>query len=201
MKRIAGIIIKIFLGIILLILVMLFTIPIIFKKQIKSKVEQTINSSVNARVKFTDYKLGFFRDFPNLSFSLEQMSVTGVGKFEGDTLAAFKSFDLVFNLMSLLLKSGYEVKSIIIDKGNVNAIVLKNGLANWEISKPSASTAPVTSLTPASTPSPVSSSSSTSGSSIKILLRNFEIKNSTITYSDSSLLMDARIEDLNFKLT
>ena len=201
MKRIAGIIIKIFLGIILLILVMLFTIPIIFKKQIKSKVEQTINSSVNARVKFTDYKLGFFSDFPNLSFSLEQMSVTGVGKFEGDTLAAFKSFDLVFNLMSLLLKSGYKVKSIIIDKGNVNAIVLKNGLANWEISKPSASTAPVTSLTPASTPSPVSSSSSTSGSSIKILLRNFEIKNSTITYSDSSLLMDARIEDLNFKLT
>ena len=201
MKKIAGIIIKIFLGIILLILVMLFTIPIIFKKQIKSKVEQTINSSVNARVKFTDYKLGFFRDFPNLSFSLEQMSVIGVGKFDGDTLAAFKSFDLVFNLMSLLLKSGYEVKSIIIDKGNVNAIVLKNGLANWEISKPSASTAPVTSLTPASTPSPVSSSSSTSGSSIKILLRNFEIKNSTITYSDSSLLMDARIEDLNFKLT
>jgi hypothetical protein len=201
MKRAAGIIIKIFVGIFLLILVMLFTVPIIFKKQIKSRVEQTINSSVNATVKFADYKLGFFRNFPNLSFSLEKMSVTGVGKFEGDTLAAFKSFDLVFNLMSLLSKSGYEVKSIIIDKGNVNAIVLKNGLANWEITKPSASTAPVTSLTPAGTPSPVSSSSSASGSSIKILLRNFEIKNSTVTYSDSSLLMDARIEDLNFKLT
>ena len=126
------------------------------------------------------------------------MSVTGVGKFEGDTLAAFRSFDLVFNLMSLLSKSGYEVKSIKIDRANVNAIVLKNGLANWEITKPSVSNAPVTSLTPAMTPAPVSSS--TSGSSLKILLRNLEIKNSSITYSDSSLLMDARIEDLNFKL-
>jgi vacuolar-type H+-ATPase subunit H len=51
------------------------------------------------------------------------------------------------------------------------------------------------------TPALVSTSPSTSGSSLKILLRNLEIKNSAITYSDSSLLMDARIEDLNFKLT
>jgi uncharacterized protein involved in outer membrane biogenesis len=198
MKKTAGIIIKIFLGIILLVLVILFTVPIIFKKQIKSKVEQAINSSVNATVKFENYKLGFFRDFPNLSFRLENLSVTGIGKFEGDTLASFRSFDLVFNLMSLLSKSGYEVKSIKIDKANVNAIVLKNGSANWELSKPSVSNAPITSLTPAMTSTPVSSS--TSGSSMKILLRNLEIKNSSITYSDSSLLMDARIEDLNFKL-
>ena len=201
MKKTAGIIIKIFLGIILLILVILFTVPIIFKKQIKSKVEQAINSSVNATVKFDNYKLGFFRNFPNLTFSLENMSVTGVGKFEGDTLASFKSFDLIFNLLSLLSKSGFEVKSIIIDKANVNAIVLKNGSANWEITKPSVSTVPVASLTPAGTPVPVSSSFNTSGSSIKILLRNLEIKNSTVTYSDSSLLMGARIEDLNFRLT
>jgi hypothetical protein len=194
MKKTAGIIIKIFLGIILFVLIILFTVPIIFKKQIKSKVEQAINSSINATVKFEDYKLGFFRDFPNLSFSLENMSVTGAGKFEGDTLAAFRSFDLVFNLMSLLSKSGYEVKSIKIDKANVNAIVLKNGSANWEITKTSVSNVPVTSLTPAR------ETSSTSGSSLKILLRNLEIKNSSISYSDSSLLMDARIEDLNFKL-
>ena len=68
MKKTAGIIIKIFLGIILLILVLLFTVPIIFKKQIKTKVEQVINESVNATVKFENYKLGFFKDFPNLSF-------------------------------------------------------------------------------------------------------------------------------------
>ena len=201
MKKSFGKIIKIFLGVILIVLVLLFTIPIIFKEQIKTKVVSAINESLNAKVTFSDYKLGFFRNFPNLSFSLENMSVTGVGKFEGDTLASFKSFDLIFNLLSLLSKSGFEVKSIIIDKANVNAIVLKNGSANWEITKPSVSTVPVASLTPAGTPVPVSSSFNTSGSSIKILLRNLEIKNSTVTYSDSSLLMGARIEDLNFRLT
>ena len=78
MKKAAGIIIKIFFGIILLILVLLFTVPIIFKKQIMTKVEQVINNSVYATVKFDSYKLGFFKDFPNISFSLYDVSVVGV---------------------------------------------------------------------------------------------------------------------------
>src|SRR5450759_5344376 len=116
MKKATGIIIKIVLGIILLILVLLFTVPIIFKKQIKTKVEKLINESVNATINFENYKLGFFRDFPNLSFALKNVSVVGVDKFNNDTLAAFKSFDLVLNLSSLFKKSGYEVKSILIDR-------------------------------------------------------------------------------------
>ena len=66
MKKTARIIVKTLLGIILLILVLLFTIPIIFKNQIRTKVESAINESVNAKVTFSDYKLGFFRNFPNL---------------------------------------------------------------------------------------------------------------------------------------
>ena len=123
MKKLAGIIIKILLGIFLLILVLLFTVPIIFKKQIKARVEQTINSSVNAKVKFEDYKVGFFSNFPNLSFSLYNVSVVGVDKFKNDTLAAFKSFDLVFNMSSIFKKSGYEVNSIVIDRAVVNVII------------------------------------------------------------------------------
>ena len=64
MKKTSGIIVKIFAGIILLILILLFTVPIIFKEKIRTKVEQVINESVNATVKFEDYKLGFFRNFP-----------------------------------------------------------------------------------------------------------------------------------------
>lgn len=135
MKRTTGIIVKILLGIILLILVLLFTVPLIFKEQIMTKVEQVINGSVNATVKFDDYKLGFFRNFPNLTFSLNGVSVMGIDKFENDTLAGFRSFNLVLNLSSLLGNSGYEVKTIVIDRAVVNAIVLKDGTANWNIMK------------------------------------------------------------------
>lgn len=204
MKKAVGLILKIFLGIVLLILILLFTIPVIFKNQIKTKVVQVINKSVNATVKFDDYKLGFFKDFPNLTFSLENLSVTGSGKFEGDTLAAFKSFDLAFNLMSIFSKSGYEVKSIIVDHAKVNALVLKNGAANWDITKPSVSTTQPGQVAPAANPAPSStpatSSTSSSGSSFKVMLRKVEIKHSSIVYSDSGMSLYARIEDLNFRL-
>jgi uncharacterized protein involved in outer membrane biogenesis len=204
MKKALGLIVRVILGIILVILILLFTIPIIFKEQIKSKVVQVINKSVYATVKFDDYKLGFFKDFPNLTFSLKNVSVTGLGKFEGDTLASFKTFDLAFNLLSILSKSGYEVKSIIVDQAKVNALVLKNGTANWETTKPSVSTTKTQQVAQAANPAPESSpaisSTSSSGSSFKVMLRKVEIKNSSIVYSDSSLSLYARLEELNFRI-
>jgi uncharacterized protein involved in outer membrane biogenesis len=204
MKKALGLIVKVILGIILVILILLFTIPIIFKEQIKSKVVQVINKSGNVTMKFDDYKLGFFKDFPNLTFSLKNMSVTGLEKFDGDTLAAFKTFDLAFNLMSIFSKSGYEVKSIIVDHAKVNALVLKNGMANWDINKPSVSTTQPGQVAPGRNPAPESapatSSTASSGKSFKVMLRKVEIKNSSIVYSDSSMSLFAHIEDLNFRL-
>ena len=188
MKKTAGIIIKIFFGLFLLILVLLFTFPVIFKKQIKTKVEQTINQSVNAIVKFSDYKLGFFRDFPNLSFSLYEVSVVGVKKFENDTLAAFKSMDLVFNLSSLFKKTGYEVKSIIIDRAIINAIVKKEGKANWDVMKDTAQTT-ATAIT-----------EKPSSSSMKILLKKVLVINSSLSYIDESSQMQVYLDRVNFTL-
>jgi hypothetical protein len=188
MKKTAGIVIIIFLGFLLVILVLLFTIPIIFKEQIRTKVEQVINQSVNATVKFETYKLGFFKDFPNLSFSLNNVSVVGVEKFKNDTLAGFKSFELVFNLSSLFKKSGYEVKSIIIDRAVVNAIIKKEGKANWEVMKD----------TTTSAPSVTKPSSSSSG--MKILLKKVAVLNSSISYVDENSAMKVYLKNINFYL-
>ncbi len=187
MKKSFGVILKILIGIVLLILVMLFTVPIIFKEQIRTKVEQAINESVNATVTFEDYKLGFFRNFPNLSFSLTGLSVTGKDKFETDTLAAFKSFDLVFNLSSLFKKSGYEVKSIVMNDAVVNAIILNDGTANWDISVDTTST--------------VSEVETASSSEMKILLESVTLINGSVTYIDDESAMKAYLNDLNFNLT
>jgi hypothetical protein len=193
MKKIAGKILKIVTGFILAILILLFTVPLIFKDKIKTKVQSVINESVNARVTFGDYRLTFFRNFPNLSFSLKDLNVVGVDKFEGDTLAGFKSFDLVFNLGSLLGKSGYEVKSIIIDMAAVNAIVLKDGSANWDIAKPSETSVTTDTIT--------QSESAPTESTMKVLLRKFEIKNSAVSYSDESMNLQAFLKDLNYTLS
>lgn len=186
MKKATGLIVKIFLGIVLFIVIALFAIPILFKNQIKIKVENVINESVNATVKFEDYKLGVFKNFPNLSFSLNGVSVVGVEKFQNDTLAAFKSCDLVFNLASLFKKTGYEVKSVIIDKAVINAIVKKTGVANWNVMKDTATTPLVDQPEP---------------STMKILLKKVSVLNSSITYVDESSAMKAYLNDVNFTLT
>ena len=185
MKKTSGIILKVFLGFILLILILLFTIPLLFKEKIRGKVEQVIDESVNASVKFEDYKLGFFRNFPNLSFSLNDVTVVGINKFENDTLAGFKSFNMVFNLASLLKKSGYEVKSIVVDQAVVNIIYLKDGSANWDIMKDTTETATAEEET---------------SSAMKILLKKVSVLNSSVSYIDKSYDMEAYLNDLSFDL-
>ncbi len=192
MKKIIKALLKVILGLILFILILLFTVPVIFREKIKTKVESVINESVNAKVTFSDYKLTFFRNFPDLSFSLKNMYVTGVEKFQGDTLAGFRSFDLVFNLGSLLGSKGYEVKSLVIDQGIVNGIVLKDGTANWDISKPSA--IPAQAATQASQPA-------SAGSPMKLLLKKIELRKSSISYDDASISTKASLKNFDFALT
>ncbi|MGA1976499.1 MAG: AsmA-like C-terminal region-containing protein [Bacteroidales bacterium] len=193
MKKVLKIAAISLLGLIFLVLILLFTVPVIFKDKIKTKVETVISQSVNAKVKFEDYKLGFFRNFPNLSFGLENVSFVGIGKFDGDTLAGFRSFDLVFNLSSLFKKSGYEVKSVILDKASINAIVLKDGSANWDIMKETPETAPENKKAAAPT--------SSSSSNLKVLLKRFSVLNSRITYNDASSKMSASLSGINFNLS
>lgn len=187
MKKAAGIIVKILLGLIILILVLLFTIPVIFKDKIRTSVEQVIAGSVNATVKFEDYNLSFFRSFPNLAFSMKELSVVGLDEFSKDTLAGFESFDFVFNLASLFKDTGYEVKSVIMDRAVVNAVVLKDGKANWDIVK---DTTTVEEVEEESGPS-----------TMKIQLHQVEIRNSNISYVDYESDMQAYLRDLNFDLT
>ena len=131
MKKYATLLLKILLALILFILLSLLIIPVVFKDRIKTSVEKAINESVDAKVSFSDYKLGFFRNFPNISFSLEDLVVAGTGKFDSDTLASCRSARLVFNLKSLFSGSGYEIKSMIFENAAVKTIVHEDGSVNW----------------------------------------------------------------------
>ena len=185
MKKAGSIILKSLLGLVLLLLVLLFTVPVIFKGKIKEKVVSVINESVNAKVSFGDYKLGFLKNFPNLTFSMNDFSVAGTGNFENDTLAAAKSINLVFNLSSLFGKEGYEVRSILIDAAKIKTLVLEDGTANWDIMKESDETEAEEDL----------------DSDIKIVLREVNMHNSSFSYIDRESDMAAWLGDLSGSLS
>ena len=161
-------------------------IPIAFRDKIKAKVEDQISSTVNAKVTFTNYKLSLFRAFPNIAFSLSDLSITGVDRFEGDTLTYVKSIDLIFNLMSIFSDAGYEVRSIIIDRPVVNALVLQDGTVNWDIMKED------TVMTAENAAEP---------SSFRMLLRDIVIHEGRVGYSDMESDRSAKVTVLELNIS
>ncbi len=184
--KITGIVIA---SLLVLIIAAGLLVPVMFKDKIKERVEKEINAMVNAKVSFTGYKLSLFRAFPNASFTLKDLNVTGIDKFEGDTLAAVKSFSLVFNLRSLFGDGGYEIRSITIDQPMVNAIVLEDGMANWDIIKESPEGVGTDTL------------ATTGEEALQVALNKLSVTNGRIYYSDRESDMAAALEELEFILS
>ncbi len=120
-------------SLITLVLVAALLIPLFFSDAISRRVQEEISRRVEADVSFSGYRLTLFRTFPNASFSLSDLSITGRDPFEGDTLASAHSLRIVINLKSLFGKEGYEIRSLHLEKPMVNAIVTAEGRANWDI--------------------------------------------------------------------
>ena len=184
-KSLLGRILK-WIGIILFVLIILIiATPFLFKKQIVQFVKDTANKELNAKVNFGDFDLSLFRSFPNFSLSVDNISIANVGEFEGDTLLAAKNLSVGLNLMSVIKGDKYEINEISLNQPCIQAIVLKNGKANWDITKPSADT---TKEIPSDS------------KPFKMGLKKFEIKEGYILYDDASLGFKTELIGMNHDL-
>jgi len=125
--KIAGIVIGV-------ILILMICIPFLFKDKIKDAVVKTANKELNAELSVGDFGLNLFSNFPNATVSLNNVSVSGVNDFKGDTLLNAKSASATVNIMSLF-GGNYEVSKIELNGANVYAKILVDGRANWDIVK------------------------------------------------------------------
>jgi hypothetical protein len=170
-------------GITLLVLiVILFTAPFIFKGKIVKVVKEQINKNINAKADFTDVSLSFFRHFPRVSLALENLQVIGLGEFSKDTLISAKEIDVAVNLFSVMSAKDMKVYSINIDEPRIHALVTREGKANWDIAKPDTATT----VTPEEAASP-----------FKLNLQQYAIKNGYLYYEDASAGMSSEIVNLN----
>lgn len=170
-------------GISLLVLLIIgFTVPFIFKGKIIKIIKAEINNSLNAKVDFTDVNLSLFRQFPKLSVGLNNFYIAGIGEFEQDTLLQAKQIDISLNLMSVIKGNNIKVHSIVVKQPSIHAIVHNNGAANWDIVKPTNQT-----------------STDTSASKMQFNLEEYNIENANIIYRDDASAMLANIVNLNHK--
>src|SRR6478735_7550597 len=111
------------------VLVLLAVLPLFFGDRIAQRVQVEVNKNVNARVSWKHAGLSFFRNFPNLSLTLDDLAIAGVGRFQNDTLAAMPHLRVVLNLGSVLRSvtgSGtqLEIRGIQLDRPRVSLITL-----------------------------------------------------------------------------
>jgi len=179
---------KIFGLVVLVLLVLLFTMPYLFKDKIFAIAKEQANANLNAKVDFKDISLSMFRSFPRLSIELQELMVSGVDSFATDTLLSIKSFYVEVDALSVM-GDEIKVRAISLVSPNIYAHVLKSGKANWDITKPSADTTAVVADT------------ATSESSFKMNLKKFEITDANIRYNDEQWPMDAIISNFDFLLS
>ncbi len=192
MKKAIRILFKSILILIVSVFLLLLIIPIFFKNTIKEKVVEQVNKSIEATMSFDDYSLSLIRNFPNLSFRLENVELKGVDKFEGQTLAGFDSFVFVFDLSSLTGNTGYTVKSLILDRPVANAIVLQDGSANWDIMKETESRPEL---------EEEEELKAKEGKELSVNLEQIEIRKAAVSYTDYSSGIRAGFGSLDLKIS
>jgi hypothetical protein len=165
-------------AVILLLLALLLVLPLLFRDRIAQRAKLEANRNLDARVDWRDVGLTFFRDFPNLTLTLDDLTAAGVGRFQGDTLAAVRHLRVVLDLASVLgnLTAGRPivVRAVELERPRLSLIALEDGTANWDITKKT----PATAHEAASKPMAIS-------------LRRFEISDGAVAFDNRKAKLKA----------
>ena len=176
---------KIFFIILFILVGCAFAAPYIFKGKIIALVKKEINENINAKAEFKDVDISFLRSFPKVSVAIQNLQVTGVGEFSDDTLIAAKEIAASLDIMSIIKGADYKLYSISINEPRIYALVLKNGRANWEITKDDSTVAVKTA----------------EEKPYKLNLQHYAIHNGYIFYDDASSNMSSEIINFNHEGT
>jgi hypothetical protein len=178
---------KIFIGFLVffvLIIGALAAIPFVFKDKINALIKEQINKEVLADVEYTSYDLSIFKSFPDLYFTLENLSIVGRDEFAGDTLASCKEIGIGLELMKAIRGEEVLVNSLFFDEPKILAYTLVTDagdtISNYDIIPPS-------------------ETADTSSSLMDVLVNDFEIANGKLYYKDFISGMELVLDSLNLE--
>ena len=180
-------IITIVLIIVVVIVAALVAIPVFFKQDLLNYAQNTLNKQLNAKVELADLKLSLFREFPNLSLELRDVSVTGgQGQFASDTLFSAKVLRTTTNLKSLFHPSDMQIKEIVLDKANIHLISAETGEVNWDLAAGEETAA----------------NDDTEGENdFRMQLDKIEIRDAVLKYDDLAANMHVLLDDIDFDIS
>jgi len=180
-------ILKIAAIVLVVIVAALFAIPYFFKDQIKAKIAEAINESVDAKVSFADADLSLFKNFPNATVGIEKLVIINKAPFEGDTLVSLGELNLKMSIKELFKGKDepLSIQGISSTNGLINIIFNKDGVGNFDIALKDKNE---TKKDEASKP-------------LSLKIQNYKIENFTFRYIDQGSKIKMVIDSLNHEGT
>lgn len=155
-------------------LVFLTMWPWFFHEQIEQAARDQIKKKLEADVSFAHLDLSLWKHFPDLTVTLEDLTIV-TREADRDTLLSSKEIAVSVRVYNYLTEGGLDITGIFVDSPRLFAHVESDGSANFSIVKKD--TAAVT---------------DTASISVDLHLNKILLKNATIRYRDE--LTDSRIE-------
>ncbi|MTH16217.1 AsmA-like C-terminal region-containing protein [Flavobacterium sp. LC2016-01] len=180
-------ILKITAIVIVVLVAALFAIPYFFKDQIKAKIADAINESVDAKVSFADADLSLFRNFPNAAVGIEKLVIINKAPFEGDTLVSLGQLNLKMSIKELFKGKDepLNIQGITSENGLINIIFNKDGVGNFDIALKDKK----------------EETKDDNSKPLSLKIQNYKIENFTFRYIDQGSKIKMVIDSLNHEGT
>ena len=162
----------------------MIAIPFLFKDEIKQVVKNATNENLNAKVEFSDVGLSLFKNFPNLSISVDDLTIINNEPFEGDTVISAKTIGVSVDLISAISGDVLQVNSIFLESPKMLFYILEDGRANYYITKEDTTISMDTSKT-------------ASQNKFNVSIQNYSIANGKIAFIDQTSNFLVAVNNLN----
>lgn len=153
--------------------------PQLFKKEIENAVKDVTKEFITTPVSFSDLNVSFFKNFPQLSVSLQDLSIDAPKEFHDLKTVKSQSVDLGIDVFSLF-SDQIQFTELIVNEGDFNVVTDSLGNFSFAIFK--------TSDEPSST-----------DSSFKLALNKIKVKNTHVLYQDDASKI--KIETINTNIS
>lgn len=122
----------------LIFIVVLVSIPLLFKSKIVEVLKRGINDNLEAVVDFEDVNISLLRSFPKMNVLVKNLSIKGIEEFEDVYLLKTDQLALDFSILEFLRNdTNPSIYYIGLKNAELNIVVVDENTANYLITKPS----------------------------------------------------------------
>jgi len=156
-------------------------LPYFFKDKIVEILKHEIQSNLQADLSFDpNVSVSLIKDFPNLTVRIHNISLTGRGIFDLDTLFKARMVGTVVNLKHFYKEDKLSIQSIYLSSPRLN-LITKDSLSNWDVL--------------------IESSDTSTGVSLAANFEKVMVDDGNFRYDDSLASIHVSLADLNGRLS